>query len=259
MVDSPSQFRPSWNDQRESGANDWSGDRWSGRGDRRPERRPPARGEQRFEQRLDQWMTAGRQLVDGVAGSRPGSRAAARPAGGRGAARLRPGDIGRWVEDRLDWLLEDEDGWREPWQEAPNRRREPLTEPQPRRLERPLDRSPAPEPEPRPPSRPRPAAPAPATATERPGEVVTARGRRQPLDAISRRGAPLLSQAPTGPVTPPAAAADQDWPDDDSFSVSRWRRDSSGAGAARESRPTGAGSAPPPVRAVPRSSRRRSG
>jgi hypothetical protein len=26
--------------------------------------------------------------------------------------------LGRWVEDRLDWLLDDSDDWREPWQQV---------------------------------------------------------------------------------------------------------------------------------------------
>lgn len=66
------------------------------------------RGGVPLEQRLDRWVSAGRQLVDGVAGARPGSRPAARPGG-----------LGRWLEDRVDWLLDDGDDWREPWQEGP--------------------------------------------------------------------------------------------------------------------------------------------
>ena len=38
--------------------------------------------------------------------------------------------LGRWVEDKLDWILEVEDDWREPWQE-------PRAEVRPRR--RPLE------------------------------------------------------------------------------------------------------------------------
>ncbi len=89
--------------------------------DERPEERPERRGlrrsEPRLEQRLDQWVSAGRQLVDGVAGARPGSRPGARGSG------LRLDHLGRWVEDKLDWLLEDEEGWRESWEGSPLGRR----------------------------------------------------------------------------------------------------------------------------------------
>jgi len=87
-----------------------------GRADLRAGPRPESR-DPRFNQRLDQWLATGRQLVDGVAGARPGSRASGRPQpGGRAGALPRPGGLGRWVEDKLDWLLEDDDGWREPWE-----------------------------------------------------------------------------------------------------------------------------------------------
>jgi len=186
-------------------------------------REPPraeGRFEPRLEQRLDQWMTAGRQLVDGVAGARPGSRPSARSAGSRAGSGLRLDHLGRWVEDKLDWLLEDDDGWREPWQEAPPQRQPPQRQPAPAR----------------------PVAPA-------------APSRRRPLEAVSRRGAPLL---------PPQA--DQDWPDDASFSVNRWRRDAEAGPPARDSAPPSeppsappSEAVPPQGRVVPRSSRRRPG
>ncbi|MCS5700304.1 RNA helicase [Cyanobium sp. FGCU-52] len=76
-----------------------------------------------LEERLDRWVSAGRQFVEGVSGARPGSRGGSRGAGSRpggrpGAGAFRPADLGRWVEDKLDRLLEDDgDDWREPWQE----------------------------------------------------------------------------------------------------------------------------------------------
>lgn len=81
-----------------------------------------------LEQHLDRWVETGRQLVDGVAGARPGSRAAGRGQGRRLTQRLNPADLGRWVEGKLDWLLDDEgdDDWREPWQSQPTGRRRPL-------------------------------------------------------------------------------------------------------------------------------------
>ena len=56
---------------------------------------------------MDQWLETGRQLVDGVAGRRPGQR--------RGSLDL--DSVGRWVGEKVEWLLEEEDDWREPWQE----------------------------------------------------------------------------------------------------------------------------------------------
>ena len=83
------------------------------RADGRLERRGPRRSEPRFEQRLDQWVSAGRQLVDGVSGARPGTRAGGRSSG------LKLDHLGRWVEDKLDWLLEDDEGWHESWEQQP--------------------------------------------------------------------------------------------------------------------------------------------
>ena len=164
----------------------------------------PRRGDPRLEDRLDQWMSAGRQLVDGVSGARPGSRPGARGATGRAAGRPSLDGLGRWVENKLDWLLEEDEDWREPWEQ-----------PAPRRLEPP---APQVAPEPRP------------------------QGRR-PLEAISRRATPQLT--PAAPSTGPG-----DWPEDDTFSVSRWQRQPAAPSPLTDqSRPAG--------RAVPRSSRRR--
>ena len=71
------------------------------------------------DRRLDQWLETGRQLVDGVAGRRPGQRRAG----------LDLDSVGRWVGDKVEWLLEEDDDWREPWQESAEpkaRRKQPL-------------------------------------------------------------------------------------------------------------------------------------
>ena len=60
------------------------------------------------DRRLDQWLKTGRQLVDGVAGRRPGQRRAG----------LDLDSVGRWVGDKVEWLLEEDDDWREPWQDS---------------------------------------------------------------------------------------------------------------------------------------------
>ena len=93
------------------------------------ELRRSGRDPEPIEQRLDRWMSAGRQFVDGVAGSRPGSRPPTRGAEGRGPGRGGFDGLGRWVEERLDWLLEDGDDWREPWQETESRPQSPPINP----------------------------------------------------------------------------------------------------------------------------------
>jgi hypothetical protein len=191
-------------------------DRWDSRRPRRGDSRP----EPRLEQRLDQWMSAGRQLVDGVAGTRPGSRG-----DGRSGGALRLNQVGRWVETKLDWLLEDDEAWRESWEEPDRARRQPeasrLTD-----------------------SRP----------------VQPSRSRRQPLQAISRRTAPVQApsqtsaQSPAQPVQQPDPSQLQDWPEDDSFTVNRWSRTDQ---PARQPSPPDQAASRPVGRAVPRSSRRR--
>ncbi|MCP9928267.1 RNA helicase [Cyanobium sp. CH-040] len=175
-----------------------------------------------LEQGLDRLVNAGRQLVDGVSGARPGSRSgqrpAARPGTGPGPGRSRLGDLGRWVEDRLDWILEDEDDWREPWQE-----------PRPRRTGR----------------------LAPVAGTDEPPPP--AGGRRRPLEAISRRADRRLPAAADGwpddtsfsrprwqrPLSDPGRAPDLS---------AEAAREASEAARAREAE-----------RPLPRSSRRRPG
>ena len=120
---------------------------------------PARRGSDPLEQGIDRLVSAGRQLVDGVSGARPGSRKPARGATASPGMRPRLGELGRWVENKLDWILEDEDDWREPWQEPWQEPREPQGR------------------EPRP---------------EDPGR---ASSRRRPLEAVSRRGAGVRAGA----------------------------------------------------------------
>lgn len=190
--------------------------------ERDPSRRPRG-GTDPFDQRVDRWVTAGRQFVEGVAGSRPGGRSAPRGAEGRPQLRPRMDELGRWVEGRLDWLLDDGDDWREPWQESgPNN----------------VEASP----------------PLPQQPSFTPG-----RPRRQGLEAVSRRGRPgSLPSQPLGPEQRPSHAPgegdDGDWPDDASFSLPRWQRPEPGERSAPPEPP-----ATPAAegRPLPRSSRRR--
>ena len=96
------------------------------------------------ERRLDQWIETGRQLVDGVAGTRPGRRSAG---GSRSPMDLET--VGRWVGDKIDWLMDEEEDWRDPV-EPPQR----AVSPTPASRKRPLDAisrrralAPGPEPE----------------------------------------------------------------------------------------------------------------
>jgi hypothetical protein len=173
--------------------------------------------DERLDERVDRWLDRGRRLVDGVSGTRPGARAGGRGAERRGDARPSAAGIGRWVEDRLDRLLEDDDDWREPWEEGEQAR----------------------------------------TAAPR-----RAAGRR-PLEAVSRRVArPAPAQeSPARPTAgAEAAAAAEDWPDDEAFTPSRWRRGEAARSTADPApRPRGT-AAPEPRRGrrpLPRSSRRR--
>lgn len=143
---------------------------------------------------LDQWMTAGRQLVDGVSGARPGSRSPGRSGSGRGGEGRSLQGLGRWMEDRLDWFMEGEDDWPEPWQEPMAERRSvPRTVPRAEAYDTP-------------PSGRTPRSPAPAIPEIRPGrgEASAQPQPRRSLEAISRRAAPLL---------PPAPAQPEEWPD----------------------------------------------
>ena len=208
---------------------------------------PSRGGGEAFEQGLDRLVSAGRHLVDGVSGARPGSRPSGRGAG-RGADGVpRLNELGRWVETKLDWILDEEDSWREPWQES--QEGSGRSRPGPAR-------SPSPSPSP---------APAPLTGADpRPAQTA-----RRPLEAISRRGPSRPGTARTSTSRPLPASAEppaqpltdgEDWPDEASFALPRWQRPltprPAAAGPTEQPRP--AAKAPEaPARSLPRSSRRR--
>jgi hypothetical protein len=258
-------------------------------------RRPGRDGPEPLEQRLDRWVSRGRELVDGVAGARPGSRTPG-PEGaglghrGLGAGGLNPARLGRWVEERFDWLLEDDadDDWREPWQEPARGTGRRLTgAPEARRPERPSDSWAAP---PSGSPSPRRSDPQP-----RPWEASVASERRS-LEAVSRRPSrtgppgsappslgraslrtdPGTLSAPTAQgsaaIGDPAAATSggaaaapdgsEAWPDDATFTLQRWQRTPPSPGPASPG-PAPLAADPPAARAaapgrpLPRSSRRR--
>ncbi len=148
------------------------GESWS-EYDSTPPRERLRRGPDPLEQGFDRLVSAGRQLVDGVSGARPGSRTAPRGAQ-RGGEDRRPGldRLGRWVEDKIDWILDEDEDSPEPWQEPAQRQSVP----------------------------------------REPVQRVEPSGRR-PLEAISRRGR-----------SGDGGAAQEEWPDDASFSIPRWQR-----------------------------------
>jgi hypothetical protein len=238
---------------------------------------------------FDQWMVAGRQLVNGVSGARPGSRAQARGAGGRAGARPGLDGLGRWVGERFDWFLEGDDDWPEPWQERPT--------PQEREAQAPPARrgsgSPADEPFR---AGSREAAgrgalgrtPEPAPAWDRSREFgreinresgsergprlegePERRGGATPMAARSSGPAPASARPGSGspgsggrraleaisrrsaPLLPPAANGTDDWPEDDNFRLPRWQRPSGAAGGGEPPRSLPPASAAPPGGAGP--------
>tara|TARA_B100001250_G_scaffold229722_1_gene197208 strand:+ start:369 stop:836 length:468 start_codon:yes stop_codon:yes gene_type:complete len=57
---------------------------------------------------MDQWIQTGKQVVDGVAGNRPGQRR------GRWQDKTTAPNfqkVGRWMEEKIDWFFEDDDDW----------------------------------------------------------------------------------------------------------------------------------------------------
>ena len=163
------------------------------------------------DRRLDQFLETGRQLVDGVSGRRPGQRPGQRRPG------LDLDSVGRWVGEKVEWLLEEEDDWQEPWQEPRYNR-----------------------PEPAPPSR----------SARRPLDAISRRGRRR---VSAPEPLPKQSLA-TPPVAQEFSPDQQDWPEDDSFRVQRWSRS---AQAGSRQQPEAAPNPTSARRALPRSSRRR--
>ena len=60
-----------------------------------------------LDRKVDQFLEAGRQFVDGVSGTRPGSRRRGRFNRLSRAENVK--DLGRWVSDKVDSIFEDED------------------------------------------------------------------------------------------------------------------------------------------------------
>ena len=61
-----------------------------------------------LDRRMDKWMQTGKQVVDGVAGNRPGQRR-------KGWQDKMTGPnfekVGRWMEEKIDWFFEEDEDW----------------------------------------------------------------------------------------------------------------------------------------------------
>ena len=84
-----------------------------------------------LDRKMDKWIQTGKQVVDGVAGNRPGQR--------RGGWQDKETSanidkVGRWMEEKIDWFFEDDNDWLdnedlddEPLQEITNNTKRPLS------------------------------------------------------------------------------------------------------------------------------------
>ena len=61
-----------------------------------------------LDRRMDKWIQTGKQVVDGVAGNRPGQRRAGLQDKTTGPNFEK---VGRWMEEKIDWFFEDDDDW----------------------------------------------------------------------------------------------------------------------------------------------------
>ena len=68
----------------------------------------PQRSRAPLDRRMDNWIETGKQLVDGVAGNRPGQKR------GRSQNKTTAQNfekVGRWMEEKIDWFFEDDADW----------------------------------------------------------------------------------------------------------------------------------------------------
>ena len=61
-----------------------------------------------LDRRMDKWIQTGKQVVDGVAGNRPGQR---RRGWQDKETSANFEKVGRWMEEKIDWFFEEEDDW----------------------------------------------------------------------------------------------------------------------------------------------------
>jgi len=61
-----------------------------------------------LDRRMDKWIQTGKQVVDGVAGNRPGQR---RRGWQDKETSANFEKVGRWMEEKIDWFFEEDDDW----------------------------------------------------------------------------------------------------------------------------------------------------
>ena len=61
-----------------------------------------------LDRRMDKWLQTGKQVVDGVAGNRPGQR---RRGWKDKDTSVNFDKVGRWMEEKIDWFFEGDDDW----------------------------------------------------------------------------------------------------------------------------------------------------
>ena len=61
-----------------------------------------------IDRKMDKWIETGKQVVDGVAGNRPGQKKG-RWQDKTVAPKFKK--VGRWMEEKIDWFFEDDDDW----------------------------------------------------------------------------------------------------------------------------------------------------
>ena len=66
------------------------------------------RSREPLDRRMDKWIQTGKQVVDGVAGNRPGQRKTGWQDQETSANFEK---VGRWVGEKIDWFFEDDDDW----------------------------------------------------------------------------------------------------------------------------------------------------
>ena len=64
------------------------------------------RSRETLDRKMDKWIQTGKQVVDGVAGNRPGQRRSGLQDKTTGANFER---VGRWMEEKIDWFFEDDE------------------------------------------------------------------------------------------------------------------------------------------------------